>query len=101
MVESLIPLRHNPKIEILDVQNNPIKTLEGIEGLSELENFWASHCQLASFPEIEKVLGDKEKLSEVYFEGNPLQKSNEVLYRNKVRLALPKVTKIDASYVRV
>ncbi|KAF2148285.1 L domain-like protein [Myriangium duriaei CBS 260.36] len=97
LVESLVPLRQNPKLQILDVQNNPIKTLAGIEELKDLENFWASGCQLSSFDEVEKLLGDKEKLSEVYFEGNPLQKSNEVLYRNKVRLALPRVTKIDAS----
>jgi len=45
---------------------------------------------------VERALKDKEKLEEVYFEGNPLQRSNPVLYRNKVRLALPQITKIDA-----
>lgn len=96
-ITSLEPLVHNPKLQILDVQNNPIKTLAGVEGLKDLENFWGSFCDLSSFDEIEKVLGDKDKLTEVYLEGNPLQKSNPVLYRNKVRLALPRVTKIDAS----
>ena len=33
----------------------------------------------------------------MYFEGNPLQTKNAVLYRNKVRLALPQVQQIDAS----
>ncbi|RZA10622.1 MAG: hypothetical protein EOP10_34450, partial [Proteobacteria bacterium] len=47
--------------------------------------------------EVERILKDKEKLEEVYFEGNPLQRSNPVLYRNKVRLALPQITKIDAA----
>jgi hypothetical protein len=46
---------------------------------------------------LEKELGDKKELSEVYFEATPLQKNNPVLYRNKVRLALPQVSKIDAS----
>ena len=32
----------------------------------------------------------------MYFEGNPVQKQGPVLYRNKVRLALPQVLKIDA-----
>jgi hypothetical protein len=35
-------------------------------------------------------------LEEVYFEGNPVQKREPVLYRNKLRLALPQVAKIDA-----
>lgn len=62
-----------------------------------LEEVWASNCQLDSFEEIEKVLGDKQDLTTVYFEGNPLQKRAPALYRNKVRLALPRVKQIDAS----
>ena len=46
---------------------------------------------------MEKELRDKEGLNTVYFEGNPLQKKNPVLYRGKVRLALPQVQQIDAS----
>ena len=61
-----------------------------------MENLWASNCEIASFQEIERALKDKEKLEEVYFEGNPVQKQGPVLYRNKVRLALPQVAKIDA-----
>lgn len=64
--------------------------------MQKLENFWASGCKLESFEEIEKELADKEQLDEVYFEGNPLQRANPVLYRNKIRLALPRVSKIDA-----
>jgi len=33
-------------------------------------------------------------------EGNPLQKDAGITYRNKVRLALPKIKQIDAAYVR-
>ena len=62
---------------------------------------WASNCQIEDFREIERVLKDKEKLEEVYFEGNPVQRNGPVLYRNKVRLALPQVKKIDAAYVKV
>ncbi|KAK5697617.1 protein phosphatase regulatory subunit Sds22 [Elasticomyces elasticus] len=95
-ITSLAPLSSNPKLEILDFQTNPISSLAGLEGLAELENLWASNCQIADFKEIEAVLKDKNKLEEVYFEGNPVQKSGPVLYRNKVRLALPQVVKIDA-----
>ncbi|KAK5699244.1 protein phosphatase regulatory subunit Sds22 [Elasticomyces elasticus] len=99
-ITSLAPLSSNPKLEILDFQTNPISSLAGLEGLTELENLWASNCQIADFKGIEAVLKDKKKLEEVYFEGNPVQKSGPVLYRNKVRLALPQVVKIDAAYVK-
>ncbi|KAI7298734.1 L domain-like protein, partial [Hortaea werneckii] len=95
-IPSLEPLRQNTKLEILDFQSNPISSLAGLEDMPELENVWASNCQVSDFREIERVLRDKEKLEEVYFEGNPVQRSGPVLYRNKVRLALPQVTKIDA-----
>ncbi|KAG8629753.1 hypothetical protein KVT40_001372 [Elsinoe batatas] len=100
LVKSLAPLQSNPNIQILDVQDNPIGTLDGIEHLTKLENFWASGCKIAKFEEVERALKDKTSLTEVYFERNPIQRQNEVLYRNKIRLALPQVTKIDAAYVR-
>ena len=46
---------------------------------------------------MEKELRDKEALETVYFEGNPLQTRSPVLYRGKVKLALPQVQQIDAS----
>jgi len=95
-IPSLEPLRENTKLEILDFQTNPISSLAGLESLSELENLWASNCQIESFQEVERALKDKKKLEEVYFEGNPIQRQGPVLYRNKVRLALPQVVKIDA-----
>lgn len=46
---------------------------------------------------MQRELADKEELETVYFEGNPLQRAQPALYRNKVRLALPQVVQIDAS----
>ena len=97
LLTSLEPLAYAPGLKILDVQNNPITSLRGVSALVHIENLWATGCKLESFNELEKELGDKKELSEVYFEATPLQKSNPVLYRNKVRLALPQVSKIDAS----
>ena len=79
------------------MSNNRISQLDGLAHLNELEELWASNNQLASFDEVERQLAHIESLQTVYFEGNPLQKTNAVLYRNKVRLALPKVKQIDAS----
>ncbi|KAK1071409.1 protein phosphatase regulatory subunit Sds22 [Friedmanniomyces endolithicus] len=100
-ITSLEPLRANAKLEILDFQTNPISSLAGLEDQKALENLWASNCEIEDFREIERALRDKEKLEEVYFEGNPVQKQGPVLYRNKIRLTLPQVLKIDAAYLKV
>ncbi|KAI9756577.1 MAG: hypothetical protein M1815_003293 [Lichina confinis] len=94
-------LDHNTKLHVIDVSNNRISQLDGLAHLNELEELWASNNQLASFDEVERQLAHIESLQTVYFEGNPLQKTNAVLYRNKVRLALPKVKQIDATFVKV
>lgn len=90
-------LEHLPNIITLDVTRNPIPSLEGVGHLTKLQDFWASGCKFADFNELEKELRDKKDLQEVYLEFNPLQIQNRVLYRNKVKLALPQVSKIDAS----
>ena len=82
---------------MLDISRNEISSLTGVKKLENLEEFWASGCQLGSFDEVERELGDKKILNTVYFEGNPLQTRAPVLYRNKVRLAVPHVKEIDAS----
>ena len=71
--------------------------LTNLQHLNSLEELWASNNQLSSFIEVEEELADKQELTTVYFEGNPLQLQNPVLYRNKIRLALPQVKQIDAS----
>jgi len=96
-IDSLAPLAFSKNLRIIDASSNPISSLSGLETHTHLEEVWASNCQLESFEMIEKVLADKEELTTVYFEGNPLQKRQMVLYRNKVRLALPRIKQIDAS----
>lgn len=90
-------LEHNTNLRVLDVSANPIEHLTGLETLSHLQEVWASNCKLDSFTEVEQQLRDKEELETVYLEGNPLQRRQMALYRNKVRLALPQVRQIDAS----
>merc|ERR1711977_631904 len=102
-IRSLTPssLTSLPRLEELDISHNQISSLAGLEGLKELEEVWASYNLLGDFSEVEKVLGGKEELNTVYFEGNPLQLRQPALYRNKVRLALPQVKQIDATFIRV
>lgn len=94
-------LEENKKLRVLDVSNNEIAHLSGLKDTTpELEELWASNNKLESFEEVEKELGGKEKLETVYFEGNPLQRKQPVLYRGKVRMALPRVRQIDAVILR-
>ncbi|KAL2007842.1 hypothetical protein VTN00DRAFT_7824 [Thermoascus crustaceus] len=98
---SLSGLESNTNLRVLDFSNNQVSKLENLSHLKHLEELWASNNQLSSFEEVERELKDKEELKTVYFEGNPLQTKGPALYRNKVRLALPQVMQIDATYVRV
>lgn len=68
--------------------------------MAELEELWASSCKLDDFEELRDVLGDKKGLNTVYFEGNPLETRQKALYRNKVKLALPQVKQVDATFIR-
>lgn len=90
-------LEANTQLRVLDISNNPISHLENLSLLTHLEELWASNCQIGDFAEVERELRDKEELTTVYFEGNPLQTKGPAVYRNKIRLALPQLKQIDAS----
>ncbi|KAK4451663.1 hypothetical protein QBC34DRAFT_423654 [Podospora aff. communis PSN243] len=99
-LESFEGIQSNTKLRVLEVSNNKITSLKGIGPLVELEELWASYNLISDFAEVERELADKKNLNTVYFEGNPLQLRAPALYRNKVRLALPQVQQIDATFVR-
>ncbi|KAL8863353.1 MAG: hypothetical protein Q9178_000033 [Gyalolechia marmorata] len=94
-------LDHNRRLRVLDISSNQIPHLANLKHLECLEELWASSNELSSFEEVEKELADKKELNTVYFEGNPLQTKSPALYRNKVRLALPQIKQIDATFVRL
>ncbi|KAK0748002.1 hypothetical protein B0T21DRAFT_406557 [Apiosordaria backusii] len=99
-LESLSGIENNTALRILEISNNQIKSLKGLGPLKDLEELWASYNQIGDINEVERELGDKQGLTTVYFEGNPLQLRGPAVYRNKVRLALPQVRQIDATFVR-
>ncbi|KAK5047562.1 hypothetical protein LTR84_006659 [Exophiala bonariae] len=94
-------LSQNHKLRVLDISNNQISHLENLSHLKHLEELWASSNRFSDFREVERELADKEELETVYFEMNPLQLMGPAVYRNKVKLALPQIKQIDATYVRV
>ena len=90
-------LDNNVNLRTLDVSNNKIARLTGTSHLERLEELWASSNMLSSFQDVENELAKLQNLTTVYFEMNPLQLKNPVLYRNKIKLALPRIIQIDAS----
>lgn len=96
-VTDLSGLESSTNLRVIDFSNNQVAHLEHLSQLTNLTELWASNNQLASFEEVERELKNKTKLQTVYFEGNPLQTNGPVVYRNKVRLALPQIMQIDAS----
>ena len=97
LLSEISGLDRNMNLRVLDISNNKVTNLARLAHLHNLKELWASSNQLASFDEVERELATKESLKTVYFEGNPLQTKNPVLYRNKIRLALPQIQQIDAS----
>ncbi|KAK2048213.1 protein phosphatase 1 regulatory subunit SDS22 [Colletotrichum somersetense] len=97
---SLAGIERNEKLRVVDISNNAVTSVKGLAPLKNLEELWASYNQIADFNEVEKELRDKEHLTTVYFEGNPLQLRGPAVYRNKVRLALPQLSQIDATYIK-
>jgi protein phosphatase 1 regulatory subunit 7 len=83
-------------LKVLDLANNRISTLRNLSELNKLEELWINDNQLNSYPDIEKQLKNLSNLSCVYFERNPLAQDTQ--YRLKVKLALPQLKQLDASY---
>jgi protein phosphatase 1 regulatory subunit 7 len=100
-LESLVGIEKNVNLRVIDVSNNKVASLEGLGPLVKLEEFWASYNQVGDMADVERHLADKKKLTTVYFEGCPLQLRQPTVYRNKVRLTLPQVKQIDATFVKL
>lgn len=95
-----------PALTTLDLSGNAIERLAGLAGPDRvplLEEFWFSGNRLSgpgAFADIERELAGKRKLGTVYFEGNPFEREAGATYRNKIKLALPQIVQIDATFVR-
>lgn len=100
-ISSLTGLQPLKKLRVLDISNNKITHLTDISHMTDLVELWASNDQLSSFEEIERECKHLEQLETVYFEGNPLQRSNPTTYRNKVKLSChANIKQIDANIIR-
>ncbi|KAG4305410.1 hypothetical protein PORY_000966 [Pneumocystis oryctolagi] len=100
-ITSIEGLQVLKRLRILDISNNKIEKLEYINQNENMQELWASYNQLSDFENIEKECKSMRNLVTIYLEGNPLQKMNGTTYRNKIRLILPWIKQIDATYVHM
>ncbi|TKY86634.1 hypothetical protein EX895_004273 [Sporisorium graminicola] len=95
-------LEKNVKLTTLDVGANMIEAVENVGHLSKLEEFWANDNRISDLNGLDRELGVSRcpALETVYLEGNPAQKKEGPAYRRKVKLLLPQLKQIDATFVR-
>ncbi|KAI9318557.1 P-loop containing nucleoside triphosphate hydrolase protein, partial [Dichotomocladium elegans] len=100
-IEKLEGLEHNLKLKTIDVAANKLTHIENVSHLKHLEDFWANNNLFGkgTFEELTREFGETKTLETIYLEGSPMQLENRATYRNKVRLALPQIKQIDATYV--
>ncbi|SNX83423.1 probable SDS22 - protein phosphatase 1, regulatory subunit 7 [Melanopsichium pennsylvanicum] len=95
-------LDQNLNLTTLDVGGNMIEKVENVSHLSKLEEFWANDNKIQDLNDLDTYLGPNKVpgLQTVYLEGNPAQKNQGPAYRRKVKLLLPQVSQIDATFIR-
>lgn len=110
-ITSLQSLEANTKLNTLDFTGNQVESLDGVQHLSKMTQFWvrdgawqrltqqASDNKIKDINTLDKYLGPKlmPDLETVYLEGNPAQKAEGPSYRRKVILALPQIQQLDAT----
>lgn len=95
-------LDKNVKLTTLDVGANMIGKVENVGHLAKLEEFWANDNKIEDLNGLDRELGVERMpaLETVYLEGNPGMRKEGAAYRRKVKLLLPQLKQIDATFIR-
>ena len=80
-------LRHNSKLQVLDLNDNRLERIENVQHLSGLTDFWARNNRLAVWDDVSSELAGLRDLRLVYLELNPLAKNDPVPPKADGRLA--------------
>lgn len=83
------------QVGYLDLSNNMIETLQGIENFPKLKSLSIQNNRIKSVEEFKKVV-EKEMMRELKVKGNPLCTS--VNYQIKLMEMFPKMTVLDGFY---
>ncbi|ODV94800.1 hypothetical protein PACTADRAFT_20400, partial [Pachysolen tannophilus NRRL Y-2460] len=97
-IETLEGLENCEKLTIIDITSNKIKKLSCLSHLINLTDLWCSYNYISDFKNVEQELQKLPNLECVYFEHNPLQTDNPTSYRRKLKIIIPQLKKIDATF---
>lgn len=98
-IERLEGLERNTKLKMLDVGSNFISAIENVSHLTSLEDLWLGGNKIPDLHALEPQLRHISALETIYLEANPCQSTEGANYMRKIRLALPHLTQIDATYL--
>lgn len=87
----------NNNLTTIDLSNNKLTSIAGIEVLVELEEFWITRSLLTSYESL-APLSSLKKLNCVYLEHSPI--ANDFEYRMKLTEMCPTLEQLDATLVR-
>ena len=87
-------------LQVLDVSNNRISRIEGLDPLTQLQDLWLNDNTIPSLEGLEDVLAQqKDTLTTIYLENNPA--AEDPSYRSRVLAALPQLKQLDAHVLEV
>ncbi|PFH53051.1 hypothetical protein AMATHDRAFT_55392 [Amanita thiersii Skay4041] len=99
-IKKIEGLESNSNLTTLDIGNNFVEVLENVSHLTQLTELWMNGNQIPDLRALDTQLRSISTLETLYLEGNPCQTSDMANYRRKVKLALPQLKQIDATYVK-
>ncbi|KAF8841760.1 L domain-like protein [Paxillus ammoniavirescens] len=99
-VEKIEGLEQNKKLKTLDLGTNFIPEIENVSHLTSLEELWLNGNKILDLRALEPQLKHLTSLETIYLEGNPCQVSEGASYRRKIKLSLPQVKQIDATFAQ-
>lgn len=92
---SLQGLEHLDELEVLDISNNGVENLDGIENMHCLTDLWANDNKIDDLRSlISALLLHKETLKTLYISNNPVVKQTQD-FKHELRTILPDLEQID------
>lgn len=89
-------------LRVLDVSNNRVSEVHGLEGLQSPRDLWLNDNEIATLDDIEAAARAgalSSTLTCLYITGNPATSQNNDDIRSRILAAFPKLEQLDDSVV--
>ena len=88
------------RLEVLDVSNNQIRRVQGINSLTGLKDLWLNDNLIESLDGVAEALaGQQASLACIYLSGNPAVQATPGDYKAHLKSLLPNLEQLDADVV--